>query len=73
MEFNLPEATLIRVHIRDLDGRDVHTLAEREFERGSHTLRWDCQNGSGMAVRPGIYFLEMSSPTGVVGVKLIVR
>lgn len=69
------EATLrskVIVGIYDLDGRLVSLLAEREFLPGKHTLEWDGCSGSGERVRPGFYFVELTTPAGRMVEKLMI-
>ena len=46
----------------DLGGRHVATLADREFEPGSHTVEWGGRGTQGDLVPAGVYFYRMITP-----------
>ena len=51
----------VSVQIFDVAGRLVHTLNEGTLEAGSHDLRWNGTDSSGMGVPAGVYFLKARS------------
>jgi hypothetical protein len=61
IRFTLPSAAHATLHIYDVSGRRVATLAEGLHAAGPHTLRWDRRATSGAKVRPGLYFYEVSA------------
>ena len=54
----LPKTADGAVHVYDVQGKDVRTLAAGRFEAGERTIEWDGRDGSGGMAPPGIYFLS---------------
>jgi hypothetical protein len=52
------------VHVYDLAGRRVASLADGRETAGRHLLRWDGRDLSGNRVAAGIYFFRLESPEG---------
>ena len=55
----LARPSLVRVHIVDLLGRSVRTLAEARKPAGHHTLVWDGTDASGRRLAEGVYFARL--------------
>ena len=56
LEYALPEAQTVELHIYDVLGRRVRTLVSQERQRaGQHRISWDGRNDAGEAVSSGIY------------------
>ena len=49
------------ISIHDLSGKKVKTIAEKEFQAGSHVLSWDGTNDGSRKVPPGLYVLKLTS------------
>jgi hypothetical protein len=56
--FALPRAGHARLAVYDLGGRALATLADNEFDAGTHELAWEA------AVAPGVYYLRLDTPSG---------
>ncbi|WP_420455838.1 DUF4331 family protein [Rubrivirga sp.] len=41
VRFQLPRSGTVRLDVYDVQGRRVQTLADRDFQPGTHNLRWD--------------------------------
>ena len=39
----------------------VRTLADRDFEAGTHPVTWDGRNDAGVPVGVGVYFAKLDS------------
>ena len=59
--FELANRSNVNLSIYDITGGIVATLAEREFEAGSHTIIWDGTDKYGTAVSSGIYFYKFEA------------
>jgi len=57
---------------RDAAGRQVRTLANRDFTAGEHDLYWEGLDDQGHPVPRGIYFYPMRTPSFVSQKKLAV-
>ena len=62
VRLDLAERGIARLEVFDLTGRRVATLADRAFEPGRYSVRWNGRDASGSAVGPGIYFLRLAGP-----------
>ena len=62
----------VELNVYDVSGRLVKTLANREFEAGSHDLFWDGSNNDGQLVSRGVYFYQLHTPSFVSQKKLAV-
>ena len=61
-QFELPRPQRVTVEIYDLAGQRVRTLASaREYPAGTHALRWDGRNDSGLRLASGLYLVRLSS------------
>jgi hypothetical protein len=58
ISFRLMSDEHVRLKVTDLVGREVVTLADRPFNAGTHTLKWDA--GS---IPSGIYYYTLSAGT----------
>ena len=59
IRYQLPEHGFMEIHIIDLNGKDVKTLARGMQGRGEYTMAWNGQNESGNNVSAGIYFVNL--------------
>lgn len=51
--------------VYDVTGREVRRLVAGARRPGRHSATWDGLDSAGQAVRSGVYFIELQSPTGV--------
>lgn len=61
IRFDVPRPAAIRIDVFDAMGRRVRTLADRQFEPGSHGVAWDGTDASGQRARPGVYLYRMTA------------
>lgn len=59
IQFQLPEAANVLVRVFDILGQEVLTIADREFQAGSHSVHWDGRNENSQLVSTGLYFYEV--------------
>ncbi|MBD3232413.1 MAG: T9SS type A sorting domain-containing protein [candidate division Zixibacteria bacterium] len=56
INFDLKEATSLKLDIYNIAGRKVVTLADGEFERGEYSLSWDASE-----YPSGVYFIKLAA------------
>jgi ligand-binding sensor domain-containing protein len=63
IEFSLPIGGLVNLTIYNIMGQEIRTLITESMPAGTHSVRWDGRDNSGMAVSSGIYmsYLTMGS------------
>lgn len=61
IRFRLPEAAPVEVTVYDVAGREVRRLANRLFDSGPQSVRWDGKDNEGNAVSSGVYFYRLRS------------
>ncbi|RMF58143.1 MAG: T9SS C-terminal target domain-containing protein [Calditrichaeota bacterium] len=62
----------ITLHIFDVNGRRVRTLAEGEFAAGNHRVVWDGRDDNGVPVASGVYFYRLTTGSGFVTTRKMV-
>ncbi|MEX2117426.1 MAG: FlgD immunoglobulin-like domain containing protein [Bacteroidota bacterium] len=59
ISFGLPEPSSVRVTILDVLGREILTLAEREYPAGYQRVFWKGKDATGNKVGSGVYFYRI--------------
>jgi hypothetical protein len=72
ISFGITKKEKVELKVYDVAGRLVKTLANREFEAGSHSIFWDGSNNEGRQVSRGVYFYQLHTPSFVSQKKLAV-
>jgi hypothetical protein len=72
ISFGITRKEKVELKVYDVTGRLVKTLANREFNAGSHDLFWDGSNDDGSRVSRGVYFYQLRTPSFVSQKKLAV-
>ncbi|MGD9141682.1 MAG: C25 family cysteine peptidase [bacterium] len=57
--FDVPATSRVKVEIFNVEGRVVETIANSTFEPGRYSIDWK----PGLRLAPGVYFLNMETPT----------
>ena len=60
IKFSLPEASYLEINVYNLLGEQIEQIAEREFDKGSHTIVFDAKDYA-----PGTYFYKLITPNFV--------
>ncbi len=60
IEFRIPSSGVVRAQVLDVAGRRVTRLLDRTLDAGTHRLDWNGRDGSGRAVAPGVYLIQVS-------------
>jgi len=61
IEFSLPSRQRVTIDIFNILGQRITTLADREFDAGSHTVSWNAVD-----VTSGIYFYRLATLEGMI-------
>jgi flagellar hook assembly protein FlgD len=61
VDFVLPEAEPVRLHVYDLHGRRVRLLPSASLPAGRHRLVWNGKNDSGRPAPSGVYLLQLEA------------
>ena len=72
LSYRLRRDQRVRLRIYDVTGKEVVTLVDGKQRRGSHVLRWDTRDASGVPVGAGVYLCELSSGFGRRVAKVLV-
>ncbi|MCL4708755.1 Ig-like domain-containing protein [bacterium] len=59
IQFDLPEAALVRLELYDLNGRLVRMVLEGERPAGTHTVRWNGRDQANQVVNSGVYVYRL--------------
>ncbi len=59
IEFQLPEAGVVRLDIFSLTGQHVRTLVQNVLSAGTHKVRWQGRNDQGRTVSSGLYVCQL--------------
>ena len=62
---SIPKTSVVTVDILNVMGERVCTLFSGILETGYHSFFWDGKDRANSAVSSGLYFIRMSSPSGV--------
>jgi len=72
IHFALPEPASVHLHVFDVRGRHVRSLADgRAYPAGDHQALWDGRNALGQQVASGVYFYRLTTG-GFVATKRMV-
>lgn len=61
IEYALPEASITRLIVFDVLGREVARLVDGIVEAGRHSITWNATDGAGRILSSGIYLYRMSA------------
>lgn len=63
--FGLPRDGRVSFNVFDVGGRLVRQITDESMSAGQHTIEWNLQDGAGLRVRTGMYFLQMKVNGGL--------
>jgi hypothetical protein len=72
ISYELPTSQHVSAEVFDVTGRLVRRLVDGDVPVGRHSVRWDCRNGAGELVSPGIYFCRVSTEDDAKSVKIVI-
>jgi len=72
IDFALPRAAHAELRVYDVLGREVRTLADREFAAGRSTITWDGTDDAGRRAPKGIYLYRLRSEAVVLTKRAVV-
>ena len=61
IKYALPEASITRLSVFDVLGREVERLVDGVVEAGRHSITWNAADGGGRRVTSGVYFYQMQA------------
>ena len=61
IRYDLPERSVVRLEIFDIEGRLVRTLVHAVRPAGRHSVAWSGCDERGRAVGPGLFFIRMKA------------
>jgi hypothetical protein len=61
IEFNLPKAAYVKIHVFNIVGQRVRTLVDEELKSGRYVADWDGKDEQRHSVSTGIYFYRMQA------------
>ena len=59
--FDLPTEAHVKIEIFDLLGRRIRTLADRSWNAGRHSVRWDRTTERGERLSSGVFLCRMTA------------
>ncbi len=71
IKFNLLDDQHVQIDILDIRGSLMKTIADKQYFRGEHQLRWDGTNHHGQDCPSGIYHVIISSDNFITSTKVI--
>jgi hypothetical protein len=72
IHFTLSAPGSVRLHVYDVSGRLVKTLADEAMGSGLHAVAWDGTSRSGSKVSSGVYFYVLQTPERIFKSQLVV-
>ena len=63
IRFQLPEASHVTVRIFNTVGQEIRTLTNKQYEAGSHSVRWDGKDNQGNTLSSGVYLYKVQAGT----------
>jgi len=72
VHFALSAPGSVRLHVYDVSGRLVKTLADEVMGSGLHAVAWDGTSRSGSKVSSGVYFYVLQTPERIFKSQLVV-
>ena len=73
ISYNLPEPADVSIVICDLQGKIILRREQGGTMSGEQQFLWDAQNEKGKPVAPGIYYVRISSDSGLQGMFKLVK
>ncbi len=71
IRFSIPERRTVRLHVYDVAGRLVASLADRAYPAGIHSVTWNGTNRRGEPVASGIYLYRLQAGQDTATRKMI--
>jgi hypothetical protein len=69
--FELPQPAAVRLRIYNILGQQVRTLIDGDLPAGRYERFWDGTDDQGRLAAAGVYFYEVSTPTGTGRKKML--
>lgn len=72
LTFDLPATADARVSVYSVDGRRVATPFAGRRDAGRHSFTWDCRDGGGRRLAPGVYLVVLETGSRSLTQRLVV-
>jgi hypothetical protein len=69
--FGLARTGAVQLELYDVSGRRVRSLASGTLAAGEHFSAWDGRDQGGNAVKPGVYFARLTTPSRTFTTRLV--
>lgn len=69
--FSIEKSSPVRMVVYDLAGREVRTLADREYEAGDWSVTWDGMDDAGRAMPSGLYLYRLETANRILSRKMM--
>ena len=60
IEFSIPNSSKVELMIYNIKGQKVKTIINDLYEKGNHSITWNGDDDSGIAVIPGVYLYKLN-------------
>jgi len=71
IKFDLPTSAKASIYVFDINGRLINTIADRDYDAGTHFVEWNGEDELNMSVSSGIYFYQIISGSYVKSFKML--
>ena len=72
VSFRLPAQERVTLRVCDLRGATIATLCDRSLAAGEQQFSWDRRDARGQAVRAGVYFVLLETPSAQARTRVVV-
>ncbi len=70
IRFDIVAASQISLRVYDLLGREIRTLANGEYPKGTYAVQWDGKDNQGRQVTTGVYLIQLTHNGGTLTRKM---
>ena len=71
IKFDMPQQAKASVHVFDINGRLIKTIADQDYQAGTHFVDWHGEDALNMSVSSGVYFYKIISESYVKSFKML--
>jgi len=71
IEYTLTSSTQVLITIYDIQGKQVRLLSSDYRQAGTHTIKWNGLNESGLQVPSGVYFIRISTENETLNHRIV--
>ena len=71
IKFDLPSPAKASINVFDINGRLIKTIADRDYDAGTHFVEWNGEDALNVSVSSGVYFYQIISGSYVKSFKML--